>query len=147
MAIPRNLIDEINEKTDIVALVSPYVNLTKRGKNYMGQCPFHDDKSPSFSVSPEKHLAKCMACGEGGTAITFYSKIKQISFDQAAAELAIPLGIKLDIDVVKNDDRPEHALMKEAGIFYEYYLHNSESGKLALAYLAKRGLTMDDIKH
>ena len=147
MAIPRNLIDEINEKTDILALVSPYVNLTKRGKNYMGQCPFHDDKSPSFSVSPEKHLAKCMACGEGGTAITFYSKIKHISFDQAAAELAIPLGIKLDIDVVKNDDRPEHALMKEAGIFYEYYLHNSESGKLALAYLAKRGLTMDDIKH
>lgn len=147
MAISRNIIDEINEKTDIVALVSPYVNLTKRGKNYMGQCPFHDDKSPSFSVSPEKHLAKCMACGEGGTAITFYSKIKHISFEQAAVALAKPLGIKLDIDSEMQTDLLEHACMKEANDFYEYYLHNSKTGKLALEYLFKRGLSLEDIKH
>ncbi|MDY0209838.1 MAG: DNA primase [Acholeplasma sp.] len=147
MSIPRNLIDEINEKTDIVALVSPYVNLVKKGKNYMGQCPFHDDKSPSFSVSPEKHIAKCMACGEGGKPIVFYQKIKNISFEEAAKALAEPLGIKLDVKSTIDDDKVEHAVLKEANLFYEYYLHNSESGKLAIDYLKNRGLTLEDIKH
>lgn len=147
MAIPRNLIDEINEKTDIVALVSPYVNLVKKGKNFMGQCPFHDDKSPSFSVSPEKHLAKCMACGEGGTPIVFYQKIKNVSFEQAALALAEPLGIKLNVVKKGEQDQVEHAIMKEANIFYEFYLHNSESGKIAIEYLTKRGLSIDEIKH
>lgn len=147
MPIDRHIIDEINEKTDIVALVSPYVNLVKKGKNYMGQCPFHDDKSPSFSVSPEKHLAKCMACGEGGSPIMFYQKIKNVSFQEAVKALATPLGIQVDVEVVENPNLREHDLMREAGLFYTYYLHNSEYGKTALAYLEKRGLSVDDLNH
>ncbi|MDG0887766.1 DNA primase [Paracholeplasma manati] len=147
MPIDRHIIDEINEKTDIVALVSPYVNLVKKGKNYMGQCPFHDDKSPSFSVSPEKHLAKCMACGEGGSPITFYQKIKNVSFPEAVKALATPLGIKVDVEIVENPTLKEHELMQEAANFYMYYLNNSAYGKTALSYLEKRGLTSDDLKH
>lgn len=147
MPIDRHIIDEINEKTDIVALVSPYVNLVKKGKNYMGQCPFHDDKSPSFSVSPEKHLAKCMACGEGGSPIMFYQKIKNVSFQEAVKALATPLGIQVDVEVVENPNLKEHDLMREAGLFYTYYLHNSEYGKTALSYLEKRGLSVDDLNH
>lgn len=147
MPIDRHIIDEINEKTDIVALVSPYVNLVKKGKNYMGQCPFHDDKSPSFSVSPEKHLAKCMACGEGGSPITFYQKIKNVSFPEAVKALAIPLGIEVDVEVVLNPTLKEHELMQEASTFYTYYLNNSAYGKIALSYLEKRGLTTEDIAH
>jgi len=147
MPIDRHIIDEINEKTDIVALVSPYVNLVKKGKNYMGQCPFHDDKSPSFSVSPEKHLAKCMACGEGGSPITFYQKIKNVSFPEAVKALATPLGIPVDVEVVDNPTLKEHDLLQEAATFYSYYLFNSAYGKSALAYLEQRGLTTEDIKH
>lgn len=147
MPIDRHIIDEINEKTDIVALVSPYVNLVKKGKNFMGQCPFHDDKSPSFSVSPEKHLAKCMACGEGGSPITFYQKIKNVSFPEAVKALATPLGIKVDVEVVENPTLKEHELLQEAATFYSYYLLNSAYGKTALSYLEQRGLTMEDIKH
>lgn len=147
MPIDRHIIDEINEKTDIVALVSPYVNLVKKGKNYMGQCPFHDDKSPSFSVSTEKHLAKCMACGEGGSPIMFYQKIKNVSFPEAVKALATPLGIQVDVEVVDDPTLKEHTLLQEASNFYEYYLNNSAYGKSALSYLEKRGLTNDDIKH
>lgn len=147
MPIDRHIIDEINEKTDIVALVSPYVNLVKKGKNYMGQCPFHDDKSPSFSVSPEKHLAKCMACGEGGSPIMFYQKIKNVSFPEAVKALATPLGIKVDVEVTENPTLKEHELLQEASTFYTYYLMNSAYGKTALSYLEKRGITTDDIKH
>ena len=72
----RKLIDEINEKTPIVELVSEFVSLTKRGKNYMGLCPFHQEKTPSFSVSPEKNIAKCMSCGEGGHPSIFIERLK-----------------------------------------------------------------------
>ena len=147
MPIDRHIIDQINEKTDIVALVSPYVNLVKKGKNYMGQCPFHDDKSPSFSVSPEKHLAKCMACGEGGSPIVFYQKIKNVSFPEAVKALAQPLGIEVDVEVNSNPTLKEHELMKEASSFYTFYLSNSTYGKTALNYLEKRGILKEDIAH
>ena len=74
MAIDNTILNEINEKTDILALVSPYVKLQKKGKNYFGLCPFHDDTNPSFSVSTEKNIAKCFSCGEGGSPITFLQK-------------------------------------------------------------------------
>lgn len=147
MSIPRHIIDEIIEKTDIVALVSPYVKLTKKGKNYMGLCPFHDDKSPSFSVSTEKHIAKCMACGEGGNPITFYQKIKNVSYNQAVKVLADQLNIKLDIEVEEKKDTKEHEALKKTNEFYQYYLFNSESGKNALNYLYQREMTDDQIRH
>src|SRR5690606_1708454 len=142
------IITRIIEETDIVALASEFMSLSKRGKNYMGLCPFHDEKTPSFSVSPEKHLAKCMGCGKGGNTIQFYSQIKNISFEEAAIELGARLGLnvkKVKVQIDPNDKL--YALMEDASSFYRFALKNSEAGSKALEYLKKRDLSDDDIEH
>lgn len=142
-------IREIVDKTDIVSLVGEYVELKKKGKNYFGLCPFHDDENPSFSVSPEKKIAKCMSCGEGGNPINFLRKIKNISFDQAAKELAIKYNVTLDEVDLKSEDNSFNRYYKInelATNFYENYLFNSKSGIVALEYLEKRGLSKETIK-
>ncbi|WP_162163875.1 DNA primase [Acholeplasma hippikon] len=144
----NSVIQRINEETDIVALASEFMSLTKRGKNYMGLCPFHDEKTPSFSVSPEKHLAKCMGCGKGGNPITFYQQIKNISFKEAATDLAKRLGIEVKEEKKQVDPNERlYALMKDTNEFYQFALMNSEAGNEAYKYLLNRGLTDEDIKH
>lgn len=144
----KTLLQQINEQTDIVDLVSEFVDLSKRGKNYMGLCPFHQEKTPSFSVSPEKNIAKCMSCGEGGTPVNFYRKIKNISRDQAMEELAERAGIAYKKTKVKKDPHETHyALMKEVSEFYQFNLFNSKKGQAALDYLYKRQLSDDQIRH
>ncbi|MDE5546073.1 MAG: DNA primase, partial [Anaeroplasmataceae bacterium] len=88
-------ITKIIESTDMVELVSPYVKLTKQGKNYKGLCPFHNEDTPSFVVSQDKHLAHCFGCGKGGNPIQFLMDIKLISFPEALTELAKKNGIEL----------------------------------------------------
>ncbi|MDD3067905.1 MAG: DNA primase [Acholeplasmataceae bacterium] len=135
----EKLIQEINEKTPILDLVSEFVSLSKRGKNYMGLCPFHQEKTPSFSVSPEKNIAKCMSCGEGGSPINFYRKIKNISFEQACQELAIRAGIEVKATNVRKEPfEKEFKLMDEAANFYQFNLKHSEKGHEVLDYLNKR---------
>lgn len=142
------LIFEINEKTQIVDLVSEFVSLSKKGKNFMGLCPFHNEKTPSFSVSPEKNIAKCMSCGEGGTPINFYRKIKNISFEEAATELASRLGIMVSAKKVEtNRYQTYYDIMKEASSFYQFNLKNSQQGQQALVYLTHRQLKEKDIDH
>ena len=144
----QKLIDEINEKTAIVDLVSEFVTLAKRGKNFMGLCPFHQEKTPSFSVSPEKNIAKCMSCGEGGSPINFYKKIKNISFEESAAILAERAGIKIKTAKKQADPfEKSYALMKEVAHFYQFNLLNSEKGQEALKYLIQRQMTDESIKH
>ena len=136
------LIREINEKTSIVDLVGEFVSLSKAGKNYKGLCPFHDDKNPSFSVSPEKNIAKCMSCGEGGAPINFYRKIKNISFEEAATELALRAGIQVAQKNVRKDPHESlYQLMKEAAQFYQFNLRSSQQGQVAYQYLLKRQLS------
>lgn len=144
--IDRKIIDEINEKTDIVGLVGEYVKLEKAGKNYKGLCPFHDDTNPSFSVSPERNFAKCFSCNEGGGPIRFYQKINQVPFMEAVYELGKRLNIDIEYDATKTPDLEEHFALKEAAQFYHYYLLNSENGLKAQEILKKRGITLDDIK-
>jgi len=142
------LITEINEKTQIVDLVSEFVSLSKKGKNFMGLCPFHNEKTPSFSVSPEKNIAKCMSCGEGGAPINFYRKIKNISFEEAASELASRLGIEVkETKEIKDPYQHYYALMNEAALFYQFNLKNSQQGQEALLYLKHRQLTDETINH
>lgn len=144
----RKLIDEINEKTPIVELVSEFVSLTKRGKNYMGLCPFHQEKTPSFSVSPEKNIAKCMSCGEGGSPINFYRKIKNITLNEAANELARRAGIIIENVQVKKDPYDVYyRLMKEAMQFYRFNLMQSEKGQEALKYLYNRQMSDTLLDH
>ncbi len=144
----KNIYDQINEKTDIVALVSSYVKLERRGKNYFGLCPFHDDSDPSMSVSPERNIFKCFSCGEGGGPIAFYQKINHTTFNEAAAALAEPLGIKVGFQ--RRDVKPklgEHKVLEEVSKFYQYVLNNSKSSDVALKYLSERKLNPETIKH
>lgn len=142
------LIQAINEKTPILDLVSEFVSLSKRGKNYMGLCPFHQEKTPSFSVSPEKNIAKCMSCGEGGTPINFYRKIKNVSFEEAAVELALRAGIEIKQQRIQKDPfEKEYALMDEVAKFYQFNLFHSEKGKDVLNYLEQREIKGKTIEH
>ena len=96
--ISNEIINEIRNKTDIVEVVSRYVNLTKTGKNYIGVCPFHDDHSPSMSVSPEKQIYTCFSCGASGNVFTFVSDFEKISFSEAVKLLGEKVGINVSND-------------------------------------------------
>lgn len=144
--------DEINkviESTDMVDLVSPYVNLSKQGKNYKGLCPFHNEDTPSFVVSQDKHIAHCFGCGKGGNPINFLMQIKQISFNEALNELAKKNGVKLT-NAVENKKTQDYTkyyeMMHLASKFYEKNLTTTKSGLEALDYLYKRGLNDETIK-
>ena len=147
--ISEEKINEIIDKTDMVGLVSEFVTLQKRGKNYFGLCPFHADQTPSFSVSPSKKIAKCMSCGEGGNPINFLRKIKNVSFEEACFLLDDRVGVELErTKTVKHVDENSkyYEINQVAQKFYEHFLHNSQSGKEALEYLNKRGLDLETIK-
>ncbi|WP_349401806.1 DNA primase DnaG [Candidatus Phytoplasma solani] len=141
----KQLIQEINEKTSIVDLVQEFVQLKKAGKNYMGLCPFHDEKSPSFSVSPEKNIAVCMSCKKGGNPVFFYQIIKNVSFRESVIQLGSRLGITSLTSIESNNKHAHlYKIMKEATDFYCVQLkHNKE----ALQYLNARGLDEKIITH
>ncbi|MGC9042373.1 MAG: DNA primase [Myxococcota bacterium] len=142
--IPENVINELRDRCDIVDYISRYVTLKKRGSNYMGLCPFHKEKTPSFVVSREKKIFHCFGCGEGGNLFNFLSKIESKGFYQVVRELAQEKGIAIDID----QEMDEVSLKKnrlisihhEAMKYYHQSLY-SEEGSDALNYLKKRGIT------
>lgn len=147
--ISKEQITEIIDKTDIVDLVSQYVQLEKSGAGFRGLCPFHSEKTPSFMVSPTKKIAKCMGCGVGGNPITFLKEIKKISFEEAAIELASKAGIKLE-GLRNNKKGPNYAhfyeIMETSKKFYMHNLLNTKSGEAAIEYLHKRGINDENIK-
>ena len=145
----REEIDMVIESTDMVDLVSPYVKLTKQGKSLKGLCPFHNEKTPSFVVSQEKHLAHCFGCGKGGNPIQFLMDIKQISFAEALDELAKKNGIKIDVklnNANKQDYSKYYQMFEIVQKVYNQNLTLTKSGKEALKYLYKRGLDDETIK-
>ena len=94
--ISKQDIDYIFENIDIVSLVSEYIKLEKRGQNYLGLCPFHNEKTPSFTVSPDKKIAHCFGCGKGGNIFQFVSLIENITYNQAIVKLGTRLGLNLE---------------------------------------------------
>ena len=142
-------IQKVIESTDMVDLVSPYVKLTKQGSGWKGLCPFHDEKTPSFNVSPDKHMAKCFGCGKGGNPIQFLMDIKLISFTEALAELANKNGVKIDLKL-KNENKQDYSKFYEMfEVVQKLYTQNltlTKSGKEALKYLYNRGLDDEIIK-
>jgi len=148
MSIDRNIIDRIENETDIVALASEFVELQRVGKNYMGLCPFHEEKTPSFSVSPEKNIAMCMGCGQGGRPIKFYQQIKNIPFAEAVKELAAKLGIELQVGNIKDNKNEKYFnILKDAVSFYKINLTNSTSGLKVIEYLNKRKINNESIDY
>ena len=95
MYYPEELIEEVRTRNDIVEVISGYVRLQKKGSNYFGLCPFHNEKSPSFSVSPGKQMYYCFGCGAGGNVITFLMEYENQTFPEAVRTLAQRAGIAL----------------------------------------------------
>ena len=95
MYIPDDLVEEIRSRNDIVDIVSSRIKLQKKGSSYFGLCPFHNEKSPSFSVSPNKQMFYCFGCGEGGNVFSFLMKYDNLTFSEALKELADRAGIEL----------------------------------------------------
>ena len=146
MPIPEQFLEELVARTDIVDLVSESVRLTKSGRNYWGLCPFHSEKTPSFSVSPEKQIYKCFGCGKGGGAINFVMEMENLPFRDAVALLAGRAGMEMPADTVGASAaaraRRERLLSinKQAARIFHKWLYEPE-GAQGLDYLRRRGLS------
>lgn len=147
MYYSEELIQRIREQNDIVDIIRPYVQLKRTGSNYVGLCPFHNEKSPSFSVSPQKQMYFCFGCHAGGNVFTFLQKYDNISFPEAVAVLAEKGGVELpqeDAGPEEKARRSKNARLYDinyaAGKYY-YHLLRSEAGKLGQDYLEKRGVS------
>ncbi|HCZ5517867.1 TPA: DNA primase [Staphylococcus aureus] len=149
MRIDQSIINEIKDKTDILDLVSEYVKLEKRGCNYIGLCPFHDEKTPSFTVSEDKQICHCFGCKKGGNVFQFTQEIKDISFVEAVKELGDRVNVAVDIEATQSNSNVQiasddlqmiemHELIQE---FYYYALTKTVEGEQALTYLQERGFT------
>jgi DNA primase len=148
---PPEKIDEIRSAVDIVDLVGSYVKLKKRGKKFVGLCPFHAEKTPSFNVSPERQMYHCFGCGVGGNAITFVMEYEKVSFPEAVRTLAERAGISLpqsygaDAAGVSEAETLYEACSM-AGRFFYHSLTETTEGQLALEYFHHRGFSDETIK-
>ena len=151
MYYSNNIIDEVRSRNDIVDVVSSYVKIQKKGANYMGLCPFHAEKSPSFSVSPGKQLFHCFGCGVGGDVITFIRQYENYSFNEALALLAKRANIELpqinDNDRAKSDEKNIILEINKTAARYFYENLFSKEGEVGLKYFKDRGLDSKDITH
>jgi DNA primase len=144
-------IEELKTRADIQSIVSGYVNLRKSGKNYSGLCPFHKEKTPSFSVDSQKQRYHCFGCGEGGDVIAFIMKIENLDFVEAAEFIAKKINYNLQYlftethEVVEKRSRLVE-LNELAKKYYNYVLLNSKIAEKALQYLTDRGFTKETIK-
>ena len=146
MNIANELINEIRNKTDIVEIISNYVPLTQRGKNYFGVCPFHDDHSPSMSVSQEKQIYTCFSCGATGNVFTFVSEYENISFIEAVKILGNKIGYNLGN--AKSSTNKEDSSIEIYDLACKFYQNNLNTtlGKNAQDYLKERKIDKETIK-
>ena len=150
MRLENNVINEIRNSVDIIDVVTSYIPLTARGKNYFGVCPFHDDHSPSMSVSKEKQIYTCFSCGATGNVIKFIQDYENISFIDAVKKCADIAGIALDVDVRKDTKYDKfNELYDIYDISYKFYQNNMNSSVASEAknYLQSRMLSEKEIKH
>ena len=152
MRYPDHLIDQIRLQTDIVELVGEVVALKRRGSNYIGLCPFHNEKTPSFNVSAEKGIYKCFGCGKGGNVYTFLQDYHKLNFPEAVKQLAHRANVVLPEKDISPQERERIDLATAAGkamaeaAAYWHRLLFTEAGRPALEYLRKRGFGEDTIK-
>lgn len=147
--IPQSFIDELLARTDIVEVVNPRVRLKKTGKNYSACCPFHSEKTPSFTLSPHKQFYYCFGCGASGNAIGFVMAHDQLSFPESVKLLAESAGLELpentqDSDTSKQEDESRlrcYQVLEQATEFYRRQLRELPFGQTAIAYLKQRGLS------
>lgn len=142
---PQNFIDDLRQRADIVRIISEYVPLKKRGANWMARCPFHEEKTPSFSVSPAKNIFYCFGCGKGGSVFTFIMEMEHLSFPEAVRLVAEKAGVPLPSP---RDEREEMLRRRERERIIalnlwalEWWEAQLESRPEALRYLLQRGIT------
>ena len=150
MWIPDQIVDQVRESSDILGVVQDYVRMKKAGSNYVGLCPFHEEKTPSFNVNPSKGIFKCFGCGKGGNVLTFVMEIERLEFVDAVRWLADRAGIEIpeqrvDREAFEKKEVVYHAL-RFASEYFTTKLQDSKSGTDALAYLQARGLTEKTIE-
>src|SRR5215475_7024749 len=143
-------VERVKGVMEIVPLVEDTVRLRKSGAGYSGLCPFHQERTPSFTVSPARGTFKCFGCGEGGDAITFVEKIENIDFVGAIELLARRFGVELEYEEASPEqerkrqrDERLRALLERAAEFYSRVLWDSPAGEQAREYLSERGLGED----
>ncbi len=152
MYYPDELIEEVRIKNDIVNVISGYVRLQKKGSNYFGLCPFHNEKSPSFSVSPGKQMYYCFGCGAGGNVITFLMEYENATFQEAVKILAERAGINLpemeyNEEARQKESRRSRLLeINKAAARYYYYMLRNPRGRTGFQYLTGRQLSDETMK-
>jgi len=143
--IPQNFIDDVLDRLDIIDVIGSRVELRKSGKNYSACCPFHDEKTPSFSVSPDKQFYYCFGCGAGGNAVSFVLDFDKTTFPETIENLAKRVGLEIPAEAVSNSSEGNYKkllfpVIKDADSFYRRSLRDPTNAKKAIEYLKSRGL-------
>ena len=152
MRYSDDMIEEVRVKNDIVDVISQYVKLQRKGSSYFGLCPFHNEKTPSFSVSPAKQMYYCFGCGAGGNVFTFIMEYENFSFGEALKFLADRVGVELPQIEYSKEAQAQANLrsslleIQKAAASYFYYNLRRENGKTAYHYLKNRGLSYETMK-
>lgn len=147
LAIDKELISEIKNSVNIVDVIGEVVSLTRAGRNYIGLCPFHKEKTPSFNVIEDKQFFHCFGCGKSGDVYKFLEEYRQVSFLESVHLVAERAGIPLQVDVQQTQTKPQNPnqilidIHKDAAKFYNAVLKTTKEGQEAKNYLAQRGLT------
>ena len=148
----EDVISKIKERVDIVDLISSYLKLQKSGVNYKARCPFHNEKSGSFFVSPERQIWHCFGCGKGSDVFGFIKEIEGVEFPEALRTLAARAGVELqpyspELQQLQSAKTKLYEISELAAKFFEKQLHESTIGRQALAYLTRRGLSAESVKN
>ncbi len=147
--IKDDVLNEIRSKADIVDIIGSYLDLKPKGKNYVAICPFHEDHSPSLTVSPERQIFNCFTCRTGGNVFTFVMKYENVTFPEAVEIIAKKIGYDLKLDnyskVIEEKNQADYNVMEFASMFYQNNIMTKEGIK-ARSYLSDRGITEDIIK-
>ena len=152
--ISSSTIDEVNDRTDLVSLIGEYTRLERRGTDWWGCCPFHNEKTPSFHVVPSRKMYHCFGCGQGGSAINFVMEIEKLGFMDAVVQLAKRAGVEVIYEgnnvveenpLEKKKDEIFDLYSRTSGT-YHYFLTETDMGKFAYDYLISRGVTPEIIK-
>ena len=147
LAIDKELISEIKNSVNIVDVIGEVVSLTRAGRNYIGLCPFHKEKTPSFNVIEDKQFFHCFGCGKSGDVYKFLEEYRQVSFLESVHLVAERAGISLKVDGQQTQTKPQNPnqilidIHKDAAKFYNAVLKTTKEGQEAKNYLAQRGLT------
>ena len=151
MYYEEDFVEEVRQRSDVVDIISSYVNLKRTGSNYVGLCPFHNEKTASFSVSPSKQMYYCFGCGAGGNVFTFLMEYENLTFVEALERLAEQAGMELPEKGNSENDRKRRDLrdsileVNKLAANYYFACLKSEQGKIGYEYLTKRELKPETI--